>query len=252
MSVWLVQSCLLLLLALVILVPLGHQVLRRNIVFIDMALAQASVMGVLIVFAFYHNDPFLKQVFSSGVSIGCGLIIYFLTKRSAYPEATIGLIYALLVSVGFVVAFSTAHGHEVLSQLLSADILWVETYQVVILLFLAAMTLTLSKFAQNMHNNSFFFHISMSLIVSFLVPVMGLLVLFTCLVGPALWMNRLRSFVQVIALGYGAGLLGLMVSYHWDIPTGSSIAAAFSVLGIASCFTKETESFVAHTGSKYQ
>ena len=80
----------------------------------------------------------------------------------------------------------------------------------------------------------FFFYASFGLVVTSSVALAGVLLVFSFLIIPAA-IGRLyaQSFARELVIGWIAGsvasLLGLSVSYAWDLPTGAAMVCVFGI-----------------------
>jgi zinc/manganese transport system permease protein len=73
-------------------------------------------------------------------------------------------------------------------QLLAADVLWVNTSSVLALVLCAAV-ITLLRQTRSFEQDTVFY-VSFALATSLAVPAMGLFLVFSCLIAPALWIER--------------------------------------------------------------
>ena len=136
---WLALPMLALLGGLLALSPLGSQVLRRGVVFIDLAVAQAAAAAVIGVhFVLDMESLWLDQVAASAGALVVSLAIAGITRRwPAQREALIGLLYVAGACLAMLGASAHPHGKEKLLQLLAADVLWVNTSSVLALMVCA-------------------------------------------------------------------------------------------------------------------
>src|ERR1019366_5578058 len=108
-------------------VPLGAQVLKRGIVFIDLAIAQIAALGVIIA-GLADLDPqgWLVQVAAGGAAVLGAFLLTWTEKRwPEVQEAQIGVLFILAASGGLLLLAHKPHGGEHLRDLLSGQILWV-------------------------------------------------------------------------------------------------------------------------------
>jgi zinc/manganese transport system permease protein len=80
------------------------------------------------------------------------------------------------------------------------------------------------------------FYALFALVTSLAVPALGLFLVFSCLIAPALWIERgMRQWTAVL-VAWAAALLGLSVSWWLDTPSGPSIALSLTLWGMLSLF----------------
>jgi len=216
--------------------PLGEQVLQRGIVFIDLAIAQLAalggVCGPLLLPSLQLSSSLLTVV--SGVAlalVGSGLVALICRYLPAHREALIGLLYAGSASLLMIAVAYDPHGNRALAQSLSGDILWVTESQLIWLL--VATPLAWLGCRKGCHA---LFYPAFAVLVTLSVPVLGVYLVFSTLIVPAL-VNRILNGVRWVGwltgvLGY---LLGLFVSFWLDWPTGATIVLALLVTAILLC-----------------
>ena len=93
----------------------------------------------------------------------------------------------------------------------------------------------------------FLFYATFGLVVTSFVQIVGVLLVFTYLIVPAVCgiLTARRFGVRLaigVALSLVGGVTGLMVSFYQDLPSGAAIVCVFGVLlvlaGIVSIFVK--------------
>ncbi len=136
MSTWLLLPALALIAGIVALTLLGSQVLRRGVVFIDLAVAQAAAAAVIWVhFVLDVESAILDQLAATAGAVGVSLAIAWVARNwSKQREALIGLIYVAGACMALLGASKHPHGREKLFQLLAADVLWVDGASVSVML----------------------------------------------------------------------------------------------------------------------
>jgi zinc/manganese transport system permease protein len=114
----------------------------------------------------------------------CASVVAWLSHRwPQQREALIGLLYVFGASVALLGAGQDPHGRERLGQLLAADVLWSDGYQVLVLAT-CALAVTLSR---RWLSRDAVFYPGFALVASLAVPVLGLFVVFAALIAPGLW-----------------------------------------------------------------
>ncbi len=236
MDAWFLLPTLALMAGLFALAPLGAQVLRRGVVFIDLAVAQAAAAAVLWLSAFvHHEDPWLMQAMAATGSVAATLVVAGLARRwPQQREALIGLRYVAGAALALLGARLHPHGKDHLMSLLAADVLWADSFQVGLLLACALGVWAMAGRDQVRLSQDRYFYLSFAVVTSVAVPALGLFLVFTCLIAPALWMARGRSVGFALTGALTAGLGGLAASWGLDVPSGALMALTLSAFGVAS------------------
>src|SRR5829696_4474081 len=100
---------------------LGIQVLTRNIVFVDLALAQIAALGATVAFMLGH--PALG-IATYGYSLGFTLLAFTRAWATRIPqEALIGVIYVVAAAAAILLIDRAPQGAEHLKQILTGNIL---------------------------------------------------------------------------------------------------------------------------------
>ena len=179
--------------------PLGIEVLKRGIVFIDLATAQ--VVGLaLILLNLWLEDPF--WIVHQGVSFGAGIAIalFFRWIERASPdeqEAVIGSSFIVAASLGLLVLANDPHGGEVLNEILSGQILFISwgdiaAFLPVYLLFMIAW------FAVPRLQSGTGFFLLFALVITASVQLVGVYVVFASLILPALAARKEQGYILCV------------------------------------------------------
>ncbi len=230
---WLAAPAAALLLASLVLVPLGAQVLARGVVFIDLAVAQIAACGVLAAGAMVEEPgAVLSAVAAAAAALLGSAGVWWLARRwPEQREALIGLVYVAGAGVSVIAVAFDPHGRERLTRLLAADVLWVPWSAVLLLAAAAAAVGALSLRAGLLRRDAVFYP-AFALALSVAVQTLGLYLVFALLIGPALWTMRGVALGKAVVLGVAACLAGMGVSWALDWPSGASTALALCALGI--------------------
>lgn len=243
------------LLALATHVPLGRQVLRRGIVFIDLAIAQVAGLGVLLAewwlhggqthHGHHHDHPAWQLPLAAALAALAGSAIVAALGR-LWPqrqEALIGLLYVGAASAAVLLVSADAHGMEKLSTLLAGDVLWA-TWDSLPPLALAtavwlALVWALRRWRPAWLASGAGFYAGFGVLVSLSLPLLGLYLVFATLIVPALVAERRTHWPKAWSFAVGAGgyALGLMLSWRLDWPSGPSIVLALIALGTLAMLT---------------
>ena len=242
---------------------LGLHVLRRKVIFVDLALAQVAALGTTIAFLF-HIDPQGPgaYVFSLLFTIIAAAVfsITRLKKERVPQEAIIGLVYALAAAISVLVVAEAPHGAEHIKEIMTGAILWVTGGEVaaaaVVYAVVGVFHFIFSKrfiaisenhdeaFATgyNVRLWDFFFYLSFGLVITHSVRTAGVLLVFVFLVVPAIMaMLITKNLLHQLFIGWGEGLLvsvgGMGISYHFDSATGPTVVAFYGAVLLVGALT---------------
>ncbi len=223
------------LLALASHVPLGRQVLRRGIVFIDLAIAQVAGLGVLLAQSLLHDAPDgLWPLAAAGAALlGAAAVAWLGRAWPARQEALIGLLYVGAASAAVLLVSADPHGAQKLTALLSGDVLWATWPALLPLALATALLLVALWLRPALLRRGAVFYGSFALLVSLSLPLLGLYLVFTTLIVPALVAQRCRHRPTTTALAVGAAgyLGGLLLSWRLDWPSGPTVVLALIACG---------------------
>ena len=217
-------------------VPLGQQVLKSGIVFIDLAVAQIAALGVIAADAFGWEPQGIKVQIAAvcAALLGAFLLTWTEKKWPEVQEALIGVFFVLAASAGILLLANNPHGGEHLKDLLTGQILWVSMSQLwpVMLLTLVLLGLWFG-FKDKIGRAGFY--IIFALAVTASVQLVGIYLVFSSLIIPALAVRNWRESRKLIGsycVGAIAYILGLALSAIFDLPSGAVIVWCLSVSGV--------------------
>ena len=107
---------------------LGLHVLRRNIIFVDLALAQAGAFGLAVSFLLGWEHDSLKTylaVLSSALTASLLFTLISSYKKAISQEAFIGIVYAFFSVLVILFLDKSAHGGEHIKQTLTGHLIWI-------------------------------------------------------------------------------------------------------------------------------
>jgi len=109
-------------------VPFGIQVLKRGIVFIDLAVAQIAGLGVIVADRLgFEPQGAAVQVAALAAALGGALLLNWTDKRwPEVQEAVIGVTFIVAANAAILLLASNPHGAENLKDLLVGQILWAD------------------------------------------------------------------------------------------------------------------------------
>jgi len=215
-------------------VPLGQQVLRRGIIFIDLAVAQIAGLGVLAAHTLgWASHGLALQATAFSAALLGALALYLCERR--WPEvleALIGTSFVLAASAGILLLASNSQAGEHLSELLVGQILWVEMAQLWPVALLYALILAV-WFGFRATRHPLLFYTLFSLAVTASVQLVGVYLVFASLIIPALALRRRRG---TLLLGYAVGICGygagLLAAALFDLPAGAVIVWMLACAGL--------------------
>lgn len=217
-------------------VPLGIQVLNRGIVFIDIAIAQIAGVGVIAADFFgWEGQGIAVQVAALSAALLGALFLTWTERRwPDIQEAIIGTVFVLAATLSVLLLASNPHGGEYLKDMLVGQILWVSHMQVTIVAVLTLVVLGAWFGIGRERLGRVGFYLLFGLSVTASVQMVGVYLVFSSLIIPALASRnatrlRLAKAYAVGGLGY---LFGLVASNLFDLPTGAIIVWAMAIVGI--------------------
>ncbi|MBC8094880.1 MAG: metal ABC transporter permease [Akkermansiaceae bacterium] len=240
-----------------ILVYYGLHIIRREVIFVDLALAQVATLGTCVCLYLGHeaDDPH-NYIWSLGFTLAGALLFTFTrpTKRARVPqEALIGIIYVVAAAAGILLLSKSPHGKEELQRTLVGDLLTVTDREIwktaglyvaiAIVHYIFRKQFIALSFDHERAKAAglsvrfwdFLFYALFGLIVTSFVQVGGVLMVFSYLIVPAACGTYLASSLPGrLAIGWCvatlASVAGLYASFRFDLPTGAAIVC---VLGVA-------------------
>ena len=219
-------------------VPLGKEVLRRGIVFLDLAVAQLAGLGVILVHVVWH-DPGNWVVQITAFVVACiGAMLLRLTEHleTNLQEALIGVVFVTASSLGILLLANDPHGGEQLRDLLVGQILWVG-YGDLALVALAYLFVLLVWFVPGRPVSGVLFYLLFGFTITVSVQLVGVYLVFASLIIPALATVLLKGrsgLLVAYAMAVLAYLLGLIASAMLDLPSGAVIVISLAVIGFAT------------------
>ena len=236
---------------------LGLHVIAREVIFVDLSLAQMAALGSTVaILAGSQPDSPSAFIYALGFT-SLGAAVFALTRtteKGPVPqEAIIGIVYVMASAAAILVADRTPRGGEAIKDILVGSLLWV-TWPTIIRLagvyaaiglfhwILRRRFLTISfdpstALARGWRIRwwDFLFYLSFGIVITFSVPIAGVLLVFSFLVVPAaiaFQFTRRQGALAVISwlAGALASAAGLWVSFHYDLPTGPVVVCMFGLV----------------------
>jgi zinc/manganese transport system permease protein len=218
-------------------VPLGIQVLNRGIVFIDLAIAQIAGLGVILAdWIGLEPQGWAVQLAALAAAASGALLLTWTEKHwSEVQEAVIGVTFILAASGALILLAANPHGAEHLKDLLVGQILWVSPARLP-LVAAASVAVLAAWFTLGERAGRVGFYVLFACAVTISVQLVGLYLVFTTLIVPALATRRFtrRRLLAGYALGAAGYGLGLVVSTVSDWPAGPAIVWVMTGLALVA------------------
>ena len=218
-------------------VPLGQQVLKRGIVFIDLAIAQVAALGVIAAHTFGHElGGWGTQIAAVTAALAGSLLLTWTERRRPeVQEALIGILFVLASTAQILLLANNPHGGEYLKDLLAGQILWVSSDQLLRAAMLTAIFVVV-WFRWRERLGRIGFYVIFAVMVTMSVQLVGVYLVFTTLIVPAVATYRHAPRGQLalgLALGVASYVVGLAVSVLTDLPSSAVIVWCMALLAIA-------------------
>jgi zinc/manganese transport system permease protein len=234
---------------------LGFHVIAREVVFVDIALAQIAALGSTAAFLLGHDLASASSyLFALGFTL-LGALVLALTRsrtRQVSQEAIIGVVYAVSAAGAVLLADRSPHGGEHLRSMLVGSILSTTGAEVAkVAVLYAAIGLfhwacrrpffLISTDADRAYREGwrvrlwdFLFYASFGVVVTSSVRIAGVLLVFSYLIVPALAGILVGGSVTTrLLVGWGFGTLvsviAMLASATLDLPTGATVVCAFGL-----------------------
>ena len=203
---------------------LGQEVLKRGIIFVDLAIAQAVALGVVIVEFLHLDSSLLRQVLMLCASFLSAILFYWIEKKfPQYQEAMIGILYVMFSTISIFLLSHNPHGAEHFGSMLSGEIIFVSWGSIFshfpIYLFIVLLSFYYKKFKEGLS-----FYLILAFAVTSSVQLVGVFLVFISLIVPALSIAiRKEGFFSSYILSLFALVLGLIGSIFIDYPSTACV-----------------------------
>ena len=236
---------------------LGLHVIKREVIFIDIAVAQVAALGAIAAHMVFHVHGDSPQALACAVGATLLAALFFAMARhrvSRLPiEATIGITYAIVAAGALFLIGKTSCGHTHVQEMLTGSLLWVEWQDlgwtaVVFALAGAGFVLCRRPFQEISDNYEeaarggrnvvmwdFLFYALCGLVITFAVRLAGVVVVFCFLIIPATLSALYAAKWHVRLLiawtaGTVASITGLLFCHGLDFSAGVSVALFLGVV----------------------
>jgi len=218
----------------------GLEIIKRGVIFTDLAIGQFAAVGVAVSLLFFEGDySFLLTLLFALLG---AILIAVATHRVKHIEAFIGMLYALGASSIIIVLSNTTQGTELFNKLQATDILFTTNRDLIepaVLYSVVATIFFLFYYkATGLFKEMLFFSL-LALTVTSSVQLAGVLVVFVLLIVPAylsLLQNRFKNLPFAWVVGSAIIISAMIISYHFDLPTGYTIVFVASLIGVIFSF----------------
>jgi len=217
----------------------GIEIIKRGVIFTDLAIGQIAASGMAISIAFMGGE--YQSMMTLLFAVFGAIIITWATKRVQRVEAFIGLLYAFGISAIMLILAQSSEGTELFLKLSAADILFISSEDLykdlVIYGFVVLVMFGIYPKMQGVKKELLFF-LMLAITVTSSVQSAGVLVVFALLIAPSyigLIQTRYNTFTFATVFGSLNVLFALIASYNLDLPTGYTIifsVVSFSLLGV--------------------
>jgi zinc/manganese transport system permease protein len=246
----------------------GLHVLLREVIFVDLALAQLAALGGAVGHLLSgHSNSFATYLWSFGFTLA-GAAIFALARpaRARLPqEAVIGIVYGVSAALVLLVLSKSALDRDEVESMLTGRLLFAEWGEIGLMLLLFSAVALLHyllrgrflAISEGIRSDApavprhklldFVFYASFGIVVTSSVQLAGVLVVFGLLIVPAACAAiffgsiRMRLLVGWI-VGTVASAAGIAASAVWDLPTGAAVVtalgAAFALAVLGAIFSR--------------
>ncbi len=221
-------------------VPLGQVVLKRGIIFIDLAVAQVAALGVIAAGALgWEENVYAVQIAAVGAALLAAAGLNWTEKHwPEIQEALIGNLFVLAATGSILLLAENPHGGEYLKDILVGQILWT-TWQMLIPIAILYTILLSVWFTSSEKIGRAGFYVTFAFAITAAVQIVGVYLVFASLILPALATRRLHGKARLMA-GYSVGglsfIAGITLSALLDLPTGAVVVWTMAVISIIASY----------------
>ena len=214
----------------------GLEIIKRGVIFTDLAIGQFASIGVAISILFLNgNYTFILTLLFALIG---ATLISIATHRVEHIEAFIGMLYALGASSIIILLSNTTEGTELFNKLQATDILFTTIEDLIepfiLYTIIAFIFWKFYRQLNGLYKEMLFFGL-LALTVTSSVQLAGVLVVFVLLIVPAfisLLQNRFARLPFAWVIGSIIIIVAMIISYNFDLPTGYIIVSIGSLLGV--------------------
>jgi zinc/manganese transport system permease protein len=214
----------------------GLEIIKRGIIFTDLAIGQMAALGAALSILLFEGHQ-IYPISLAFALIG-GVAISFSAKRTVSHEAFIGLLYAFGISSVFIVLSKSSHGIEMFDRLMASDILFTPLSDIIETAIIYASLGLILYFLYPRTKGTWkdlLFFVSFAATVTSSVRMAGVLIVFALLVAPAyisIRMKKEKLLLTAWAVGTCVNVVAILVSYNLDLPTGYTLVFFHALLAL--------------------
>lgn len=244
---------------------LGMHVLQREIIFVDLSLAQIAALGTILALLLgFEMHSWQAYWFSlSATFLGATLFALTRTRYQRVPqEAVIGIVYVVSAALAVLILHGSPEGDEHIQHMLVGDILLVSPQEVLKMgalysvigaahWFFRKPLMLISSDPEKAREKGLrlrlwdlLFYGTFGIVVTSSVEIAGVLLVFSFLIIPAVAAKLFfRAWTQRLFFGWAFGMCasaaGILLSYVADWPTGATLVCTFGTfLALLACFKR--------------
>ena len=214
--------------------PLGVEVLRRGIIFIDLTIAQIAGLG-LVVASFFSGEGhgWAAQATALSAALAAAFLFREAEKRTPTPrhlEAVIGSSFVLAASLTLLLLADSPFGGEEIKSLLSGQILFV-TWSDILTHAPVYALITALWILRPRARRGVWFYILFATAITSSVQLVGVYVVFASLILPALGaVGAASPTVAAWAVGAVSVVAGIAAATLLDAPAGPVLVTSYCVV----------------------
>ena len=218
-------------------VPLGMEVLRRGIIFIDLAIAQVAGLGVIAAdtMGWEARGWMVQFAAVSAALIAAGILHWTDRRWPDIQEAIIGVAFVLAATAGILILAGNPHGGEHLKELLVGQVLWVNIDQLLPIAVISVLVVT-AWFWKRDRLKGLGFYALFAFAVTASVQLVGVYLVFASLIIPALATRHIARRGARVICGYAVGIVGclagLVLSVGADLPAGAIVVWSLAITAL--------------------
>lgn len=239
----------------------GLHVIQREVIFVDLALAQIAALGSTVAFTFGADHGSVEAYVTAFLFTLIGAAIFSATRVHDSPvpqEAIIGITFVVASATVILIASFSPEGTEHVRETMAGALIWVTwptvakvglSYGAIGLFhYLMRRTMLGITFAPGQVRRlrlwDFIFYATFGVAITSSVQIAGVLMVFSVLVIPAvIAFFYTRDFFKALLIAWATGTLaivsGLAISFGLDVTTGPVLVACFGgMLLIAMAFRR--------------
>jgi zinc/manganese transport system permease protein len=215
-------------------------VLKRGIIFIDLAIAQVAALGVIAAGALgWEENIYAVQIAAVGAALLAAAGLNWTEKYwPDIQEALIGNLFVLAATGSILLLAENPHGGEYLKDILVGQILWT-TWQMLVPIAILYTILLSVWFTSSEKIGRAGFYVTFAFAITAAVQIVGVYLVFASLILPALATRRLHGKARLMA-GYSIGglsfIAGITLSALLDLPTGAVVVWTMAVVSIMASY----------------